>query len=647
MDTATFLARHFADLRDDELIEIRCIHEPKDAKPPVQRYFTDPAKAAAFALAGNARGYHAFYGANPRSQAAIDAGRHGKDAVARVTHLWVDIDDVRPHEAVTLQTIDQEPEATIDTGGGVQALWRVEPIDPDTAEIANRAIALFAGGDGHATDAARVLRLPGTVNHKPKYPPGTTAAVVDLGEPGRAYPVAPFLALEPTVARPPVAASPPSPRDDDTDPDEFYDALAAIDPWSVGYDEWLRILMAIHAFDPGQDGLLHAETWGRGKRGEIARKWHTFKREGSNPATVFHFARAAGWRPRERPLAPLALDDPPAPDDPAAPAPRPKARIALTTLADFFNEQDDGPRWVVDDLLNAGGTSLLVAKPKVGKSTFAANLALCVAAGLPFLDRATRRGAVHVYSMEVHRAFVREQYRLLVGAYDLAAPPDIRIHAGTGRTDRTLDQVAELILRERPALVVLDTLAKVVDTIKDGNDYLEVYEALRPVAALAEASGAHIVCVHHANKGLGEGGDAVMGSVGFAASVDLTMLLRRDREADLRTLTLEARFLPERDPLAFDFDDRRRIVALGRRDAVLRETAEERLLAQIAQTPGVTAADLKLYTGLPNEIAGPALHRLIQTYRVAAEGSPKRHTIVAYSPGAHQASRKDYHQEEL
>lgn len=640
MDTVEFLRRHFADLREDEVIEIRCVFEPKGTKPVIQRYFKAAEQAAAFALRGNERGYHAYYGANPRSTSALDAGKRGKEAVARAAHIWVDIDcKDQADRDEALGRIDGfpiEPNTLVDTGGGYQAIWgfaqgfHASPLE-QAEELMSR-LADRLGGDRSVAEAARVLRLPGTVNHKPKYPKGTHAEVRRTHDEYR-EPVEFWYEL-PREEAPPAT---PSPSPDTVDKAEFYDALAAIDPWSVGYDEWLRILMAIHAYDSTMDGLIHAVTWADGKPGEVETKWRSFRRDGSNPATVFHFAREAGWRPGRKPLeyffgrGGAALD---AETPPSERRPRPGPNISLVRLADFFAEEDDGPQWLIEGLLNAGGISLLVAKPKVGKSTFAANLAVAVAAGLPFMGHATVAGPVHVYSLEVHRAFVRQQYQQLCAAYGLATPPNILIHAATGIVEKAFDQIAEIVMREKPKLVILDTLSKVVDTIKDGNNYLEVYEALRPVIALAEDSGAHIVCVHHANKGLAEGADAVMGSVGYAASVDLTMMLKRDREANIRTLSMEARFLPESDPVAFDFDHDRKLVLLGDRDNFLRDTAEARILAAVKAVPGMNASEIKAATGVPDGVVGPTIHKLAQTHRLTAEGSPKRYTIVEYVAGA-------------
>lgn len=85
-----------------------------------------------------------------------------------------------------------------------------------------------------------------------------------------------------------------------TDQQEVAEALRAIPPWGIEYDEWLKILMGIHqAF--GDAGLALAESWAQGADGEVARKWRSFKADG-NPTgavtinTVFKLARERGWK---------------------------------------------------------------------------------------------------------------------------------------------------------------------------------------------------------------------------------------------------------------------------------------------------------------------------------------------------------------
>lgn len=85
------------------------------------------------------------------------------------------------------------------------------------------------------------------------------------------------------------------------DETELMDALKAIDPWTIDYDEWVAVLMAIHSAYPNETGLSIAESWADGKAGEVEHKWRGFRPDG-NPqgkvgvGTLFAVAKQHGWK---------------------------------------------------------------------------------------------------------------------------------------------------------------------------------------------------------------------------------------------------------------------------------------------------------------------------------------------------------------
>jgi len=84
------------------------------------------------------------------------------------------------------------------------------------------------------------------------------------------------------------------------DQKEVAEALRAIPPWSINYDEWVQVLMGIHsAF--GEDGYSLAANWADAKEGELEHKWKSFKTTGNTAgaitvATVFGIAKNFGWK---------------------------------------------------------------------------------------------------------------------------------------------------------------------------------------------------------------------------------------------------------------------------------------------------------------------------------------------------------------
>lgn len=97
-------------------------------------------------------------------------------AIEHVNVLWLDVD--APDQLDRLHRFDPAPSLVIRSGsGGVHAWWALaQPVPPSVAQRANKRLAHATGGDMRATDPARILRVPGTWNHKHE-PPAAVACV--------------------------------------------------------------------------------------------------------------------------------------------------------------------------------------------------------------------------------------------------------------------------------------------------------------------------------------------------------------------------------------------------------------------------------------------------------------------------------------
>lgn len=99
----------------------------------------------------------------------------GGDAVERVHALFVDADSPESREA--LERFSPRPAIVIRSGSGAHAYWPLwPPLGPDEAKSANRRLAYALRADMLATDAARILRPPGTFNWKTGKPVPVTVA---------------------------------------------------------------------------------------------------------------------------------------------------------------------------------------------------------------------------------------------------------------------------------------------------------------------------------------------------------------------------------------------------------------------------------------------------------------------------------------
>jgi RepB DNA-primase from phage plasmid len=142
------------------LLELRPMFRDGGAAP--ERTFVpvaelDRVERRARALA-NVR--NVYVGVAPRTRPEGHAG-----AVERVWTLWADVDT--EDALARLQAFRPAPGIVVCSGSGAHAYWpMLEPLTPVQAQRANRRLALALGADMAATDAARILRPPGTLNHK-------------------------------------------------------------------------------------------------------------------------------------------------------------------------------------------------------------------------------------------------------------------------------------------------------------------------------------------------------------------------------------------------------------------------------------------------------------------------------------------------
>ncbi len=203
------------------------------------------------------------------------------------------------------------------------------------------------------------------------------------------------------------------------------------------------------------------------------------------------------------------------------------------------------PANAVEGLLEEGSTSLLVARQKEGKSMLAAQLAIDVADGEPFLGRLqTKRGRVLYvdYENRAHRvkargldlARGRNVQDVFYLAYDRISEREL------GLDGKQLEPLKEAVKLLQPALLVIDPLR--LSTSIDFTDPNKVVDALRRVSSIQdECPQTAILLVHHRTKSNQEHTvrlqddprawiDRTYGSQALIAHVETIIGLERDTE---------------------------------------------------------------------------------------------------------------------
>ena len=138
-----------------------------------QTYTSDAGRLATDLADRDKAGWDCYVGVLPRKRTS---GR-AEDVWPTATVLWADVDakdfqeepewqDGKDEALDAILKFPVTPSAIVDSGHGFHLYWRLfDPVDTADAVEANRAIAKWLGAD-KCFDAPRILRVPGTHNHK-------------------------------------------------------------------------------------------------------------------------------------------------------------------------------------------------------------------------------------------------------------------------------------------------------------------------------------------------------------------------------------------------------------------------------------------------------------------------------------------------
>jgi hypothetical protein len=142
----------------------------RDVRETVQRITTAEKAASpefqAWLRHKNATGSDIYIGMNPLKQ---DASTRTKDEIAAIRHVYIDLDygGAKALEGIQKSSLVPKPNVVLTSSPDkFQIIWKVEGMALEQGEALLHALAREFGGDPAATDATRVLRLPGFANKK-------------------------------------------------------------------------------------------------------------------------------------------------------------------------------------------------------------------------------------------------------------------------------------------------------------------------------------------------------------------------------------------------------------------------------------------------------------------------------------------------
>ena len=321
------------------------------------------------------------------------------------------------------------------------------------------------------------------------------------------------------------------------------------------YDDWYRVGMSLHStcWERSDGRTLAFDAWcewsstcpEKFSHTACESKWASFDRASYDGrrvtlASVFHLAKQHGWS-SEGDLgmsSALPLDHAQAdfllPIDSLPPAQAsPRRREAMFNAADLRMMTFDPVRFVLPRFIPEGLT-LLVGRPKIGKSWWVLDLCLACAGNRATLGGLRpEHGDVLYLALEDSKRRLQNRIDKLMSPFKEEWPK--RLHlvpaGGWSRADEGgLHDIAEWCKSaERPILIVIDTLERIRKPSNGKTQQYSVdYEAITGLQKIALDHGLAIVVLHHDRKSDAEDAfDTVSGTLGLTGAADTILILKR------------------------------------------------------------------------------------------------------------------------
>jgi hypothetical protein len=402
-------------------------------------------------------------------------------------------------------------------------------------------------------------------------------------------------------------------------------AMGANAPWLPEYSESLRDMPVCVIADADPPGVDHAKDAARSLLG-VAQSVKLIEALPGVPykGDLTDYVQAGGTRESLLRL----IDEAPelsAADVAKWAAPKAATGFTLVSLGELLAKPDTPVNYVLENMLVSGTVSAAVAKPKVGKSTFARNLCLAVSRGDDFLGMKTKRGECIYLALEELEEEVKRDFRALGGT----ATDPIFVHAAAPPAEATR-ALCDLMRERRPALVVGDPLFRLT-RIKEEKAYAETYAALGPLIDAARETGTHLMLCHHSGKTPKvDAIDSPLGSTAIGGVVSTLIVLKRTEAYRIvQSVQRIGPWLPE-TVLQFDAESHRLSLGGSRLEAD-REECKTAILTFLEGVPeGKTEPEITESVEGKTKIIREALRELVKGEKVTRQGEGKRGSPYVY-----------------
>ena len=311
------------------------------------------------------------------------------------------------------------------------------------------------------------------------------------------------------------------------------------------------------------------------------------------------------------------------------------AYLHTVTFDQLMDSVFQGRPAVIDNFLYPG-VYILAGAPKIGKSFLVAQIAYHVSVGKELWGYIVHPGTVLYLALEDdERRLQNRMFRM----FDVEGTSALYFATHAKMIGRGLDEQLEGFIGEHrdTRLIIIDTLQKVRETIKDAYSYANDYEIIGRLKTFAGKYGICVLLVHHTRKQpAGDSFEMISGTTGLLGCADGALLMQKEKRTSYTaTLDVVGRDQPDqrlyliKDPehLNWELDHTENELWKQQPDALLNAVAK--LVS--AESPEWEGSPTELSEILSQDIAANRLTkhlnvnagRLLEEHRVKYENKTK------------------------
>jgi DNA-binding Lrp family transcriptional regulator len=318
----------------------------------------------------------------------------------------------------------------------------------------------------------------------------------------------------------------------------------------------------------------------------------------------------------------------------------------LIGIADLLRKDFPEPKWAVPGLIPEG-VSLIVGKPKVGKSWFVLGLGIAVASGGVALgSRPVEQGSVLYLALEDNERRLKRRCEKLL-------PEGITSNQLTFCTqwrradDGGIEDLRNWLESTPDArLIIIDTAARIRPRRIGGSDsYADDYAVGEALLPLAHEYGVAVLVVHHTRKAESDDWmDEISGTTGLTGGMDGALVIKRARGDADAILHVTGRDIEDDADLALKWDQMTAIWSIVGDAADYMQTTARRKIIQAIRDAGrpLTGHEIADRLGEKYDNVRKVIPRLEDTGDIIRHGGNNRTGFAYGIPSIPYANNTNY-----